>query len=306
MHFVFLLYALFAAVFIICKMGLLYGQPLFLVGSRMVVAGLLMIAYQLVVDRRSFVLNKKTFSLIFFLAFFNIYLTNACETWGLKYLSSAKTCFIYSLSPFASALLSFFLFAETLSKKKWLGLLIGFIGFAPLIFEATPINELSEQFFTFSFPELAVAVAAFSSVYGWILLRKLVTEHQMVPGVANGLSMLIGGGLALSHSLLVENWDPIPVNDIWPFLGSASLLLLISNFICYNLYGSLLKKYTATFMSFAGFITPLFTALLGWLFFAESTSLSFYLSMLIVFSGLLLFKQEELKSGEGILVRTPT
>src|SRR5690606_33521956 len=128
---------------------------------------------------------------------------------------------------------------------------IGFVGFLPIILEASPVHEFSE-FFNFSFPELAVAVAAFSSVYGWILLKQLVTQHAVAPMVANGLSMIIGGGLALSHSLLVEDWHPLPVTDMLPFLGCASLLLLISNFTCYNLYGILLKKYTATFMSFAG------------------------------------------------------
>lgn len=304
MFLVFLLYALFAAVFIICKMGLIYSQPLFLVGSRMAAAGACMIAYQLIFDRKSFAFNKKSLSRICALAFFNIYLTNACEAWGLKYLSSAKTCFIYSLSPFASALLSFFLFSETLSKKKWIGLLIGFIGFAPIILEATPIKELTGEFFTFSFPELAVATAVFSSVYGWILLKQLVTEHSVAPMVANGMSMLIGGGLALMHSLLVEDWSPVPVTDYTSFLASGLALLLLSNFTCYNLYGYLLKKYTATFMSFAGSITPLFTALFGWIIFGEVTSAYFYISMVIVFGGLLLFKQEELQAGEGFFIRT--
>jgi drug/metabolite transporter (DMT)-like permease len=304
MFLVFLLYALFAAVFVICKMGLLYAQPLFLVGSRMAMAGILMMAYQLIVDPKAFAFSRKALWLVFFLAFFNIYLTNACEAWGLQYLSSAKTCLIYSLSPFASALLSFFLFSETLSKRKWLGLCIGFIGFIPIALESAPVAELSDTFLSFSFPELAVTVAAFSSVYGWVLLKQLITEHSVAPMVANGLSMFIGGGLALSHSLFMEEWNPLPVLEYQPFLACAIALLFISNITCYNLYGYLLKKYTATFMSFAGFITPLFTALLGWLAFNETTSMNFYISMAIVFIGLLLFKQEELRAGEGVLVRT--
>jgi len=304
MPLVFLLYALFAAVFVICKMGLLYSQPLFLVGSRMATAGILMIGYQLIKNPKAFSINRKSLMLVFLLAFFNIYLTNACEAWGLKHLSSAKTCLIYSLSPFASALLSFFLFSEVLSKKKWLGLIIGFVGFIPIALESAPIEGLSDVLFTFSFPELAVAVAAFSSVYGWIILKQLITEHSMTPMVANGLSMFIGGGLALSHSLLVESWDPLPVSEFLPFAICTALLLTVSNFTCYNLYGHLLKKYTATFMSFAGFITPLFTALFAWISFGEVTTAYFYLSISIVFAGLVLFKQDEIRAGERILIQT--
>jgi len=79
-----------------------------------------------------------------------------------------------------------------------------------------------------------------------------------------------------------------------PFLGCTLLLMIISNAICYNLYGKLLKKYSATFMSFAGFTTPLFTALFDWLKFGEVASWHFYLSATIVFGGLLIFYQEEL------------
>ncbi|MCV5950917.1 DMT family transporter, partial [Escherichia coli] len=63
----------------------------------------------------------------------------------------------------------------------------------------------------------------------------------------------------------------------------------------YNLYGTLLKRYSATFMSFAGFTTPLFTALFGWLVLGEIVTWPFYVSFCIVLLGLVLFDQEELK-----------
>jgi drug/metabolite transporter (DMT)-like permease len=113
--------------------------------------------------------------------------------------------------------------------------------------------------------------------------------------------MLLGGPMALGHSRITENWNPVPVTEFVPFLECAFLLIIVSNLICYNLYGALLRKYTATFMSFAGFSTPLFTAFFGWLFLGETVSFSFYLSAVIVFAGLILFNQEEL--GKGVVVK---
>ncbi|MFI5344385.1 MAG: EamA family transporter, partial [Chlamydiales bacterium] len=65
--------------------------------------------------------------------------------------------------------------------------------------------------------------------------------------------------------------------------------------ICYNLYGYLLKKYSPVFMSFAGFTTPLFTALFGWFFLNEVVTWPFYLSFFMVLTGLCIYDQDQLK-----------
>lgn len=295
MFLVILLYALFASVFTIAKTGLEYTQPFFLVASRMMFAGLLLVAYQYWYKGERFILSKKACWRIFCLAFFNIYLTNAFEFWGLKYLTSFKTCFIYSLSPFVSVLFSYFLFTESLNWRKWMGLLVGFAGFIPILMAQSASEEQTGELFFFSWAELAVMCAAVSSVYGWIVLKQLVNEEKYTPLMANGLSMLVGGGFALVHSLCIETWDPVPVTSFWPYFECTVLLIITSNMICYNLYGHLLQRFSATFMSFAGFTTPLFTALFGWFFLGEVVTMPFYVSFAIVFMGLLMYYQEELK-----------
>lgn len=300
MFLVLLLYALFASVFTISKTGLEYAQPFFLVGSRMVFAGFLMLGYQYFFQRQSFKFAKKDFWRILKLAVFCIYLTNVFEFWGLKYLTSFKTCFIYSLSPFLSALFSYWMFSEKLSSKKWIGLAVGFLGFLPILLSETGSEELTGYFFVFSWAELAVVGAAIFSVYGWILLAQLVRDNGYTPFMANGLSMVLGGAIALVHSFLVESWDPLPVTDFWPFAACALLLILVSNLVCYNLYGFLLKRFSATFMSLAGFSTPVFTAIFGWFYLGEVVNYAFYLSGAIVFVGLTIFYQEEIKQGLAI------
>jgi len=295
MPLVFLLYALFASVFTITKVGLEYAPPLFLVGTRMLLAGFILLGYEAIRNPDSLKLKKSHFLPLAILAIFNIYLTNVLEFWGLQYMTSFKTCFFYSLSPFAAALLSYLILAERLTLKKWLGLLIGFIGMGPIILmqgsDSSTISELS----IISLPELAVLGAALSSVYGWITMKQMVNTHKISPMACNGYSMLLGGIFALSHSSFVENWDPLPVTEMLPFLCALAGTLIISNLICYNLYGFLLRRFSATFMSFAGFTTPIFTAFYGWIFLNETVTLPFLLSVTIVFMGLLLFHQEELR-----------
>lgn len=297
MSLVFLLYALFASVFTVAKYTLEFTQPLFLVGSRMLVAGVILLAYQYIRYPDSFHIKKSAYKRIFLLALFNIYLTNAFEFWGLQYLSSFKTCFIYSLSPFLSALFSYFAFSEKMTPLKWLGMLIGFLGFVPILMAEGPAESSMSHLFGLSFAELAVVMACVCSMYGWIVLRQLVKEDGLSPLMANGAGMLLGGAMSLINSALVENWDPIPVTSYAPFLGGSLLLIIISNLCAYNLYGFLLRRFTATFLSFAGWTTPVFTALFGWIFLGEVITWHVVASVSIVCIGMILFYKEELRQG---------
>ena len=294
MFLVLMLYALFASVFTLSKGALETTEPFFLIGVRMSLAGALMLTFLLIFQPQKLKLSKKDLIPILFLGFLNIYLTNALEFWGLQYLTSFKTCFIYSLSPFASALVAWGFFNERMNLKKWAGLVIGFLGFIPIFMYQTQEEAISGMLFSFSWAELAVAGAALSSVVGWLLLKDLIFDRGMSPLLANGLAMLIGGSGALIHSRLVETWEPVPVKDFPLFIVFGTALLIVSNLIAYNLYGYLLKRFSATFMSFAGFTTPLFTALFGWLFLDEVVALPFWVSTAIVFIGLFLFYREEL------------
>lgn len=300
MIYVLLLYALFACVFTISKTALGYAAPFFLVGSRMMAAGIFMLifAYFRKIPITGF--SNLTWRRLLIIAALNIYLTNICEFWGLQYLTSFKTCFIYSLSPFFSAILAYFLLQETLNSRKLIGLIAGSIGFAPVLLSQGTGEEGLDHILFFSWAELALMTAALSTVIGWIFLKKVMNEDKLPPIIANGWSMLIGGAAALIHSYFVEVWDPIPVSGFYPFLKWSFLLICVSNLICYNLYGWLLKRFTATFMSFAGFVTPFFTALFGWLFLSEEPSLTFLGAVCLVGMGLFLFYSEELKHGVEI------
>lgn len=265
----------------------------------MVLSGLLLLGFIAIFKRSYLKLTVSQLFSILGLAFFSIYLCNALEFWGLQYLTAAKTCFIYSLSPFFAALFSYLHFNEKMTLRKWIGLLIGFVGFLPVLITQTGSEELLNAFSFFSWPTLAIMGAALCSVYGWVLLRLTIKNQELSPLMANGASMLLGGLLAFFHSLFVENWDPIPVmaSNLTPFFKNTLLMTFLSNILCYNLYGFLLKRFTATFLSFTGLLSPLFASLHGWLFLKEPISWTILLSTGIVSIGLWVVYQTELKQG---------
>lgn len=294
---VFLLYALFASIFTIGKHALYYTEPFFLVGVRMLLAGVVLVGFSYFFHRDRFSLPRKLWRPLFWLAVFNVFFTNAFEFWGLKYLSSSKTCFIYSLSPFASAIISYFYFSEKITPIKFIGMCIGFAGFIPIFLTDSSSEDITSRFGFLSLAEISVLVAAISTVYGWIIMRDMVTKHGYPTFLANGISMFLGGVMSLATSFFVENWDPVPVRDWEQFILWLLAMTVISNFICYNLYGFLLKTFTATFMSFSGFSTPLFVSFFGWIFLNEFITWKFVFSVVVVFLGLSIFYREELRQG---------
>lgn len=296
MHLVILLFALFASLFTFQKDTLQYAEPFFLVGSRMLFAGMLLVSYQWLTGRHQIKLPAKAIKGIVLLGLANIYLTNIFEIWGLSHMVSSKACLLYSLSPFLAALVAFIVLKEKLNPRKWAGMLIGFFGLWPILYTQTGTELSSGQWAIFSLAELSVLGAVLCSVYGWILLKKVLSEHQLSPMTANGYSMTLGGILALCHSYVMgEHWDPVPVMQVSPFVINQLCMCLISNIVCYNLYGFLLKRYSATFMSFAGLVTPLFASLFGWFFLQETVTWHFFASIFLFSFGLVIFYQEEIK-----------
>lgn len=299
-----LMYALWSTIFPLAKLNLEHASPLFLVGSRMAIAGTLLLSYLWICKRQSLKISSKQFFSLVVLAFLSVYASNVFECWGLQHLSAAKTCFIFGLGPFFSALFSYIHFGEKMNRRKWMGMLIGFAGILPVLYVQKGSDELLTSIPLFSWPELSVMAAAITAVYGWVLLRKVVQDVS--PAMANGTSMLVGGAFALTHSAFTEIWNPIPVPQAeWASFGQILvMMIIISNLICYSLYGMLLKKFTATLISFIGLFSPIFASISSWLILGETPSLAIFFSTGILLFGLWMVYSAELR--QGYLTRKPT
>lgn len=280
-----------------------YADPIFTVGVRMVLAGGLLLGGLSILGSRSIKISSKEAISVFILSLFSIYFCNLFEYWTLKYSSSAKTCFFYSMSPCVSVLmscsLSFVHFKEKMTMTKWVGMATGIVGFLPVLALQNGLNDPFKIDALISWPSLAALAGSFCGVYGWILLRQLVKDQQMCPLKMNGYSMLFGGLLALITSLffersLLQQWANL---EIKPYFGWMILIIFISNIVCSNLYGYLLKRFSATLISFFDLLSPLFASVNAYLFLNEPFHPIILLSTVFVLIGLLVVFRIESKQG---------
>jgi drug/metabolite transporter (DMT)-like permease len=265
----------------------------------MIIASILLISYLALRNRSSIRLSPKQLFCLSIYGILGMYLNNAFEYWSLARLSASKACFLYSLSPLLAAFFSYLHFGEKMTSRKWIGLAIGFLGILPVLGIQTGSESSTGGVFFLTWPELGMFAAVLCSSYGWILLRLMVKDESISPSLSNGVGMLVGGIFALIHSSFVESWNPLPVSsaNITPFLQGTILITLISNVLCYNLYGYVLKRFTATFVSFVGLLSPFFASLNSWLLLGETPSITIFLSTGIVIIGLWLVYSAELKQG---------
>jgi drug/metabolite transporter (DMT)-like permease len=316
MWLILLLYLLMASTFTLAKTAVFYMYPVYFIGLRMIIAGCILLGYLFWFKKehwRSIAPDRWQFAQI---ALFHIYCAYVFEFWALQYLTSSKTCLLYSLSPFITALLMYILFNHKLSSQKWLGLIIGFAAMLPILFAHT-VQE--NQFISWGFlslPELVMLFAVACAAYGWIIMQDLVAKKGYNPILVNGVGMTVGGLAALLTAFIFEGFIPF----LWPdsaqdalgsFLmpivgpkitaitlgiGCLLALILIANIIAYNLYGNLLRTYSATLLSFAGFITPFFASIFGWIFLAEPLTVPFVISFAFTILGLYLFYEDEIRA----------
>lgn len=294
MTFIILLQALFATSFPMGKYLLQFSTPLFLAGARMIIAGGILLIYQYFLPSKNFKVKAKHWFIFTQIIVLGMYITYGLRNYALDVLPIWKVSFFYNLSPFLSALYAYFLVNERLSLKQWLGLSIGLLGMMPILISKSPAEASLGEFFHISIYELLLLISVSFHCYSWILIQKLIRDKNYDTSIVNGICMASGGLLSLITSYIIEG--PAPVYNPIAFSKGLIITIFISNILCHNIYAGLLRKYSATFMSFTSFLSPLFAALYGWAFFQETISWHFYFSIVIVLVGLYIFYQDELKS----------
>lgn len=217
-----------------------------------------------------------------------------CFSWAMQYVDPVKACFVFVLAPFITALLLYVLHHEQLTRKKILGLCIGFVSVIPIILENRhgKTSEISSTNALLGYLSFAVATTVFA--YGWILNKELLAKVSLPPTFVTGSALIVGGGTLLAGALLFDMQTIMTMqvtSDFWWLL----LLLAILTAFGYDLYSKLLQRYSATFVSFASFLEPAFGLLYAALFLSQHISYLSFGALLGLGLGLYLFYQEELR-----------
>ncbi len=292
------MYALFASTFILGQQAVSLVPPLFFVGIRMVLAGLLLLGYVKLYKKQSLRIKPQHYGWFAGIVIFHIYFSYVLEFVSYVYLPGSYVAFVCNLSPFVTALFAYFFLTEIMTPKKWIGLLLGFGASVPLIVTqtATTASVAPTTGLWVVLAQVALLLSVVSTCIGWIFLKKMTSTFNYSYVFVNGIGMFFGGMLSLITSYVLE---PMPslafVATDKLFLTTLFLSILIGNVIVYNLYAKLLQTYSTTALSLFGCTTPLFAALIDWFWLGKTVGPLFVVTTIATAIGLYIFYQEELK-----------
>jgi drug/metabolite transporter (DMT)-like permease len=142
-----------------------------------------------------------------------------------------------------------------------------------------------------SWPEIMLLLSISCAAYAWFIIKELMNKKYSLVFI-NGFAMLCGGMASFLTWFFARQIGlisgPAIINGQL-FLVYTSLLIILSNFIVYNLYGWLLNYYSITLITMAGFLCPIFGAVYGALFLHESLHWYYLIATAGIALGLWLF-----------------
>lgn len=270
--------------------------PLVVSGSRIGLAGIMLLMTFGLLHKKQFrSFSRQLWCVPFIKYSLCLYsIAATCFSWSVQYLDPVKACFLLVMSPFVTALLVFLIHGEKLTYKKIAGLLIGFSAVIPIVLASDHgvFKEIPFHLSALGYVAFCCAILCFA--YGWILKKELLKIIHHIPStLLTGWALTIGGLVTMFVALCVYGTSMFSFS----YSENFSMMLMIfalGTAFSYTLYGKLLKTYSATFLSFCGFMEPAFGMIYGAFALSHPVTLQSLFALVVLGCGLFIFYQEEL------------
>jgi len=274
-----------------------HTTPLFVAGVRLLPAGILILLTAMFLGR-SQPRGWLAWSWIGFFALVDGIMFQGFLAEGLLRTDAGLGSAIIDSQPLAVAILSSWLFAETIGLWGWLGLSVGMVGLSLISLPDEWLLDLfKEGIFTtpnswqhlFNSGELLMLLAALSMAVGTIIIRYVC--RYVDPIVATGWHMIIAGFFLFLASGMVESqqWQDISLNG-WLELGYTTVF---GGAIAYGIFFYLASSGSLTSLSSLTFLTPVFALTFGSIFLSEFLSVIQWVGVSLTIVSIYLINQRD-------------
>ena len=208
---------------------------------------------------------------------FSIVLHYAFTYIGLTMTDSSKTALLKQLGALFYICFAFlFIKNERLSKYKFIGGIVGFLGIIAINFTGAGIS--------FEVGDILIILASVCSVIATVLSKKCVEENNS-PFWIVGISQLVGGAILFAAGIIMGGKIP----TFTPLALLVFAYICASSIIAYVLF-SVAQKYASNSALFIiKFAEPLFACVFGAILLGENIfNLQYLLAFILISGGIIL------------------
>jgi drug/metabolite transporter (DMT)-like permease len=243
--------------------------PLPLVGVRIVVAVLVLLP--LVKERAAL---RKNLGPLFFLGLMNSAIPFALFAFAVLHITSGFTALLNATTPMFGAVLAALVFNEQVTRSRLLGVFVGFLGVATLVWDAVGTRS----------PHAAYGIAAALCAAFLYAIAATYTKRRL--GTLDSTTLAAGsltGAAIATIPFAVWQWPSVsPTLTQW---SCAIFLGLFGTAIAYALYFRLIKNVGVARATTVTFIVPLFGIFWGAIILHEHITWTLLVSCVLVAIG---------------------
>jgi drug/metabolite transporter (DMT)-like permease len=254
---------LWSFAFVAGKIGVTYCPPLILLTARFSLAGILILGFS-ALRGEAWQLGWRDVAVFAILGVANNALYLGLGYTGLKTVSAGLGGLIVSANPVVTAMFAALLLGEQLTWRKVIGLLLGIVGVASIVWHRMSIGSDSLHGILFTLASLASIVA------GTILFKLFAPKGSL--WIGNGIQNLAGGLALLPFALTFSSTGDVVPNT--HLLGAFTFLVFGGSILAYLLWFHLLKTCGATAASAYHFLMPPLGMLFAFLVLGEHVETS--------------------------------
>jgi len=267
-----------ASSFILVKIVLTELGPLTIGGLRYFLGFACLLPF---LRRRNFVLTRAQWAKMALLGFSAYTLGNGALFWALRFLPATTGSFLMSLITVTVLFGGIFWLRETPNRLQIVGVFIALGGitlfFSPGLGASEPLG-------------LGIFTLALLGFTLFALLGRVMARDNLVHTMSlTAFPLAIGGGLLLALAMPLEGF-PIASLQTW---GLILFLAAINTALGYVLYNHALRSLQAFEMNVLLNLSPVWTALLGWLLLDERLVVQQWTGIFIVMVGILLVQRQK-------------
>ncbi len=224
-------------------------------------------------------ISVKDLLIILNLGFVGYYLASILDFEGLHYISAQLERLVLFAYPVIVALLSWFLFAEKITKRVWLSLVFTYIGIVFLFsYESANANQ------SITLGTILVGLAALSFAFYVLYSRVYIQRYGSL--IFTSLAMLSSTLFVLIHFFITHSINDLNVGLL--VLLYAALLSVVSTLIPSFLVSEAISCIGGTKTSIIGSFGPVTTVMFAVFILGEEFGLPHLIGMLLVIIGLLI------------------